>query len=322
MKFTPLKFQGTLAAAGVALMPYIFLRVNIFKNDGQIALADLSTLPSPTTWEYGIAWLLIVVMASFIAIHLSLTALFLTEHIKWLSRPSAFQETLNNPLTSAAVFSPLISLPMTMIILFGPVSFFVPQITAHMQALMAPAFVMFCLLWLPLVVLEIKAIHVFFTSPVDYTSLNFGWLLDVLALGAVSLFGSSLVNASQNQLISNTAAIMVSLSLTMGVVIFAFKMFVLVSQQVKTAARPGTNILPAYFLFIPPMCLLGFSSFKLMMFTGKSYGVDLSAASSFIMIFSYVGAMAWFVFAVYWLREYLRKEFLSAEFSPAQWGMV
>ncbi|MDA3969879.1 MAG: hypothetical protein PF442_00855 [Desulfobulbaceae bacterium] len=321
MKFTPLKFQGTLAAAGVALMPYVFLKVNIFKSDGQISLSDLSLLISPSL-EYVIAWLLIAIMASFIVIHLSLTAIFFNQLIKWLANPSSFKEILHNPLTSASLFSPLISLPMTMIVLFGPVSFFVPQITANMQALMAPAFVMFSLLWLLLLALEIKAIQVFLTNQVDYTSLNFGWLLDVLALGAVSLFGASLVNASENYLLSTTAAVMVSISLVLGVVVFAFKMSVLVYQQMQSADRPTIHILPAYFLFVPPMCLLGFSSFKLMMFTDKSYGIDLSTASFLTMTFSYTGAMVWFVFAVYWLREYLGKEFLSSDFSPAQWGMV
>ena len=321
MKFTPLKFQGTLAAAGVALMPYIFLKVNIFKNDGQISLSDLSLLTNQSL-EYVAAWLLIAVMGSFVVIHLSLTAFFLIELIEWLVSSSSFKEILNNPLTNASLFSPFISLPMTMIIFFGPVSFFVPQITTNMQALMAPAFVVFCFLWLPLLILEMKAVQIFLAKQVDYQSLNFGWLLDVLALGAVSLFGSSLVNASENHLISSTAAFMVSISLTAGLVVFAFKMSVLVYQQVKSEARPTVNILPAYFLFIPPMCLLGFSSFKLMMFTSKSYGVDLSTASFLAMVFSYAGAMAWFVFTVYWLREYLGKEFLAADFSPAQWGMV
>jgi hypothetical protein len=321
MKFTPLKFQGTLAAAGVALMPYIFLKVNIFKSDGQISLSDLSLLTNPSP-EYAAAWLLIAVMGGFIVIHLSLTVFFLRELIKWLATPISFQEILHNPLTNASLFSPLISLPMTMIVFFGPVSFFVPQITENMQPLMAPAFVVFCLLWLPLLILEMKAVRVFLTNQVDYRNLNFGWLLDVLALGAVSLFGSSLVDASENHLISSAAALMVFISLTVGVLVFTFKMSVLVYQQVKSATRPTVSILPAYFLFIPPMCLLGFSSFKLMMFTSKSYGVDLSMASFLTMIVSYAGAMAWFVFAVYWLREYLGKEFLSANFSPAQWGMV
>ncbi|MCB2183090.1 MAG: hypothetical protein KQH63_13730 [Desulfobulbaceae bacterium] len=321
MKFTPLKFQGTLAAAGVALMPYIFLKVNIFKSDGQISLSDLSLLTKPSL-EYVAALLLIAVMGSFVVIHLSLSVFFLRELIKWVATSSSFKEILNNPLTNASLFSPLISVPMTMIVLFGPVSFFVPQITENMQLLMAPAFAVFCLLWLPLVILEIKAVQVFLTNQVDYLSLNFGWLLDVLALGAVSLFGSSLVNASENHLISNAAAIMVSISLAVGVVIFAFKMSVLVYLQVKSVAKPTVNILPAYFLFIPPMCLLGFSSFKIMMFTSKSYGVDLSTASFLTMVFSYAGAMTWFVFAIYRLREYLGKEFLSADFSPAQWGMV
>lgn len=321
MKFTPLKFQGTLAAAGVALMPYVFLKVNIFKTDEEISLADLS-LVANQSMEYIAAWLLIAVMGSFVIIHLTLTACFLRELIAWLTNPGSFTEILHNPQANASLFSPLISLPMTMIVLFGPVSFFVPQITENMQALMTPAFVIFCLLWFPLLGLEMKAVHVFLTRKIDYESLNFGWLLDVLALGAVSLFGSSLVNAAENPLISGATAIMAAISLTVGMIVFALKMVVLVYQRVKSASRPTVHILPAYFLFIPPMCLLGFSSFKLMMFSSKSYGFDLSMVSFLTMVVSYAGAMAWFIGATYWLREYLGKEFLSAEFSPAQWGMV
>ncbi len=321
MKFTPLKFQGTLAAAGVALMPYVFLKVNIFKSDEEISLGDLA-LVANQSMEYIAAWFLIAVMGSFVIIHLSLTACFVRELMTWLTTSGSFTEILHNPQTNASLFSPLISLPMTMIVLFGPVSFFVPQITENMQALMTPAFVIFCLLWFPLLALEMKAGHVFLTRKVDYQSLNFGWLLDVLALGAVSLLGSSLVNAAANPFISGATAIMTAISLTVGVIVFALKMAVLVYQRVKSASRPTVHILPAYFLFIPPMCLLGFSSFKLMMFSSKSYGVDLSMVSFLTMVVSYAGAMVWFIGATYWLREYLGKEFLSADFSPAQWGMV
>lgn len=83
---------------------------------------------------------MIVVMGSFVIIHLTLTACFLRELIAWLTSLGSFIEILHNPQANASLFSPLISLPMTMIVLFGPVSFFVPQIMENMQDLMTPAF--------------------------------------------------------------------------------------------------------------------------------------------------------------------------------------
>jgi hypothetical protein len=321
MKFTPLKFQGTLAAAGVALMPYIFMKVNIFKNEGEISLAGLSLL-SDSPLDFTTALFLITIMALFIVIHLALTALFLKELFVWLFVSNEFKEIVENPLTNAALFSPLISLPMTMVVLFGPVSFFVPQITENMQALMFPAFVVFSFLWILLISLEVKVAKVFFTRPVEYQNLNFGWLLDVLALGAVSLFGSSLAESSSSKLISSTVAFMVMVALLVGIVVFVVKIAILCSQQIQSKVMPGKNILPAYFLVIPPMCLLGFSFYKLVGYAGKTYGFETGLISFLIMIFSYLTAMSWFIFSIVLLKEYFKKEFLDSDFSPAQWGMV
>jgi hypothetical protein len=321
MKFTPLKFQGTLAAAGVTLMPYIFLKNNVFKGEREISLSKLSLL-SNSPLEFATALFLIVTMGLFVIIHFVLTAIFLKELFIWLREPKNFLELIENPLTSSAAFSPLISLPMTMVVFFGPVTFFVPQLTENMQNLMLTAFIIFSLLWAILLSLEMKAAKVFFTKSVDHEKLNFGWLLDVLALGAVSLFGSNIANFANSNFISSTVAFMVMVALFVGIVVFFMKMAILLYQQIKSKIMPGVNILPAYFLAVPPMCLLGFSLYKLLEYASKTYGFDANAISFLIMTFSYLTAMSWLIFSVVLLRRYLEKEFLSSAFSPAQWGMV
>lgn len=321
MKFTPLKFQGTLAAAGVALMPYVFLKINIFKSEGTISLSELPIL-SGNTLEYAAALFLIAVMGLFIVIHFTLTAIFLKELVIWLLKPDNFKELMKNPLANSALFSPLISLPMSMVVFFGPVSFFVPQLTENMQSLMLPAFVVFSFLWVILILLELKVVKVFFTESVEHEKLNFGWLLDVLALGAVSLFGSSIADFSKSDLIASSVAFMVMIALLVGISVFVLKIAILFYQQIKSKVMPSINILPAFFLVVPPMCLLGFSFYKLLGYASKTYGFDTNAVSFLIIVFSYLTAMSWFIFSIVLLKEYLKKEFLSADFSPAQWGMV
>ncbi len=321
MKFTPLKFQGTLAAAGVALMPYVFLKIHIFKSEEAIALANLSLLSS-SPLEYATALLLIAIMGLFIVIHFSLTILFLKELFLWLLTTGDCQQIIENPLANAAIFSPLISLPMTMVVFFGPVSFFVPQLTTNMQGLMVPAFILFSFFWIILLALELKVAKIIAADFADYGKLNFGWLLDVLAFGAVSLLGSSLVSFSDSNFISASAAVMTTITLLVGIVVFAIKVTILVAQQIKSKVMPGINLLPAFFLVIPPLCLLGYSFVKLLGYADQSYAVNTTTISFLVLVFSYLTAIGWLIFSVVLLREYLQKQFLGSDFSPAQWGMV
>lgn len=86
----------------------------------------------------------------------------------------------------------------------------------------------------------------------------------MLAFGAVSLLGSSIVSSSNSNLISSAAAFMTTITLLVGIVVFAIKVTILVYQQIKSKVMPGVNLLPAFFLVVPPMCLLGFSFYKLL----------------------------------------------------------
>lgn len=321
MKFTPLKFQGTLAAAGVALMPYVFLKINIFKSEEEITLSQLSFLSS-SPLEHATAILLTAVMGIFTIIHFCLTAIFIKELFVWLTKTNGFKETIASPLSNQAIFSPLISLPMTLIVFFGPVSFFVPELTANIQRLILPAFILFSLLWAILLSVELKVVKIILTTPVEYGKLNFGWLLDVLALGAVSLLGASIVLVSKNNLIASSAASMTAITLFVGIVALAIKTTILIYQQTKSKVMPGIHLLPAYFLVVPPMCLLGFGLYKFLMYTSKTYYFDINTFSVFVLVFSYLIAISWFIFSVVLLREYINKKFLSSEFSHAQWGMV
>lgn len=321
MKFTPLNFQGTLAAAGVSLMPYVFLKINILKGEEEITLSRLSLLSS-SPLEHATALLLTAVMGIFIIIHFILTAFFIKELFVWVIKTNGLKATIESPLSNQAIFSPLISLPMTMIVFFGPVSFFVPKLTENMQSLILPAFILFSLLWAILLSIEIKVAKIFLKTHIEYEKFNFGWLLDVLALGAVSLLGASIVLASKNSLIALVAASMTAITLLVGIISFVIKITILIYQQIKSKVTPGINLLPAYFLVVPPMCLLGYGLYKLLMYTSKTYAFDANTFAVLVLVFSYLIAISWFIFSIILLREYINKKLLSSEFSPAQWGMV
>lgn len=321
MKFTPVKFQATLASGGVALMPMYFLKFNIFKTGTSISLSMLPQL-SDHPVMFASALILTALMGLFICIHFFYTAVFLKELVIWLFTTDEFKKLISDPLTASMVFSPLISLPMSMIVLFAPASYFFPQITENIQTFMLPGFICFGILWIALISFEIKSAAVFFTTSVELESLNFGWLLDVLAFGAVSLVGAMIANFAENTLISSTTAFMVFLTVFVGIALFSVKLAILIYQQIRSRQLPISAVMPAYCLVIPPSCLLGFGFFQLVQYAGKTFGFDVSAVSFIIINFSYFFAMSWFIFSIFLLKDYLRKEFLSTGFSPAQWGMV
>lgn len=321
MKFTPLKFQGSLGAAGMALMSFNFMKSTVYKGESVVNFSNLSSL-SLSSFEYLMTLVSILLMFAFIIIHFTLTVIFLKELFVWLFKTKGFSQLIKNPLTNTAIFSPLISLPMTMVVVFGPVSFFVPQITTNMQSLMLPALIFFILLWVMLISLKMSVLKTLFTASFDYTKLNFGWLLDVLAIGAISLLGSSIATSSNNSTISGIAAFMTIVLLLIGIVVFALKVALLFYQQIKSKVMPNTNLLPAYFLIIPPMCLLWVSFYKILVYVNKVYGFDISVISFIVIVFAYVTAILWLIFSIVLLKDYLKNQFMLSDFSPAQWGMV
>ncbi|PAB60374.1 hypothetical protein CCE28_05625 [Anaeromicrobium sediminis] len=321
MKFTPLKFQGSLAAAGMALMPFNFLKSTVYKGEGVFTLSKISSW-SLSSFEYSTTLLLIVLMFAFIAIHLILTVIFLKELFVWLFKTNGFNELIKNPLSNSAIFSPLISISMTMVVILGPVSFFVPQISANMHSLMLPGLIFFIFLWVLLISLEIKVVKTMFTEFFEYDKLNFGWLLDVLAIGAVSLYGSGIATSSNNTIIGSIAAFMTIVSLLIGIVVFALKIALLFHQQIKSKVMPDIHLLPAYFLVIPPMCLLWFSFYKVLVYVNKVYVFDISTISFMIIVFAYVTTISWWIFLIVLLNDYFKNKFITSDFSPAQWGMV
>ena len=321
MKFTPVKFQGSLAAAGITLMPFNFLKTTIYNGESVVALSKLNSL-SLSSLEHNLAIFLSVLMFAFILIHLALTVVFLKELLVWLFKTKEYKNILSNPLTNSTLFSPLISIPMTLIVLFGPASFFVPQISANMQSFMLPSLILFTFLWVVLIGLKMTVVKILVTKEFESAEMNFSWLLDILAFGALSLLGSSIANASNNDTIATIAVCLTSVLLLIGLLDFGFKLVVLIYQQIKLKNMPALGMLPAYFLIIPPTCLLWYSFYNVLSYVGITYSIDVSIVSFLVIVFAYTSTVVTWILLIAILNSYFKNKFLTCDFSPAQWGIV
>lgn len=321
MKFTPIKFQASLAAGGVALMAFNFLQFAVPHGKGLIKLSDIPWA-SLTISQTGAYLPLTVIMLVFAMTNLIMTVIFLKSLILWFANKQEYNDFMSNPLTNIGVFAPIASLSMTANVVWAPLAFFIPQLSANIQALMLPSLIFFGLLCLMFLKLEFKVLKTWLSQSIDVNKLNFTWLLDVFAAGLLNLTGTGIAAIASNREIASIAAFVSLFTLSIGFFFFIIKLASLIYLQFKSAKLPDTPVLPAYFLVIPIMCLFGISFYRIMMYLQTYFSFDVKVPSFFLITLSYAITIGWGIFTVYLLSDYWKKDFYQSKFSPPQWGIV
>jgi hypothetical protein len=321
MKFTPLKFQASLAAGGIALMAFNFLQFAVPHGKGVIKLSDIpwAILTMSQTGAY---LPLTGIMLVFTMINLILTVFFLKSLIQWYSNKEDYNSFMSNPLTNTGIFAPIASLAMTVNVVWAPLAFFIPQLSSNIQALMLPSLIFFGLLCFMFLRLEFKVLKIWLSQSVDVNKLNFTWLLDIFAVGLINLTGTGIAAMSSNSEIASIAAFGSLFTLSMGFFFFITKLAYLIYLQIKSAKLPDTPVLPAYFLVIPITCLFGISFYRIMMYLQTYFSFDVKVPSFLFITLSYTITIGWGIFTLYLLSDYFKKDFYRSKFSPTQWGLV
>ena len=319
--FHPLMFQATLAAGGVALMPFNFLQFAIPHGKGLITLSHI-TETTFTGLQAALYYPLIAVMLVFVALHFGLTAVLLKTLAAWLSEKGKFKAFMDDPYNNVGMFAIISSLSMTANVFWAPLGFFFPSISNNLQSFMLPSLIFFGVLWLSVLILELRVMKVWFTNEIEITRYNFIWLLDVFAFALVNLTGTGIAAMSADTQIASMAAFASIVTLTVGVFLFALKLIYLIFLQIKKHALPDKPILPAFFLVIPITCLFGLSFYRIGTYLQANLSMELQGFSFFILNFSYVITIAWGIFCIYLLSDYLKNHFADSSFSYPQWGMV
>jgi hypothetical protein len=319
MKFSPIRFQAALAAAGVALMPFVYLQFSVPHGNGIIGFSDISG--SVAAGSYLIMFL-VGIMAAFTAAHFVLTTVYLKDLFLWISDKKEFDDFLGNPLTNTGIFSPIISLAMSINVVLGPVVFFFEFSGDVVQSMLLPVFMIWGILWALLLLAEARVLKLWFVKPVETEKLNFGWLLDVFAFGMVSLVGAGIAVLSVKSHIASSSALMTIVALAAGAFIFAAKLVILIYHQLRAEKLPEKSSLPGYFTVVPILCLFGVSVYKFNIYLKNKFAYDLGAFSFFAVVISFAAAVLCIFLITYLLEEYFREEFGKKEFYPSLWSPV
>lgn len=288
-------------------------------------LIKLSDIPwaSLTTGQTSIYVPLIGIMMVFTIINLLSIIVFLKDLMLWLGNKQEYTEFMSGPPTKAiGIFVPIASLAMTMNVILAPLSFFIPNLSANIQALMLPGLIIFGFLWLVLFKLEFTFLKTWLSQPLDVTKLNFVWLLDVFAFGLVNLTGAGLASMASNRGIASIAAFASLLALSMGSFLLVIKLAYLIYLQIKSSKLPDSAVQPAFFLVVPITCLFGISYYRIMLYLQTWFSFDVKLSSFFLITFSYVISIGWAIFTVYLLSDYYKNYFYKSDYFPTQWAMV
>jgi hypothetical protein len=322
MHFTPLKFQVPLAAGGIALMAFNYLQFAIPHGKSMIKMSDV-TSAGLTPEQLYLYLPMIVIMLAFSIICIGLTICYLKQLLQWLSNKTEYLKFMSGPPTlNVGIFVPVAATSMAALVLLAPVQFFIPQLSANMQAMMLPGIVFFGILWLTIFRLEFKVLKIWMSSSIDLTKLSFVWLLDVFSFGLVSLIGTGIATMSENVQLASIAAIGSLFTLIFGIFLLGAKLSYLFHLHMKADSLPSENVLPAYFILIPISCLYGFSFYREALYLQTHLLLDMEVLLFFILVFSYIASVVWAFFCIYLLSDYLLKGFLKSDFAPPQWAMV
>ncbi len=321
MKFTPLKFQASLAAGGIALMAFNFLQFAVPHGKGSIQLSDIPW--AQLTMSQTAAYIpLTGIMLAFTMISLILTVIFLKGLLQWIFNKEDYNDFMSNPLTNIGSFAPIASLAMTANVVWSPLAFFIPQLSSNIQAMMLPSLIFFGFLCFMFLKLEFKVLKIWLSQSIDVNKLNFTWLLDIFAVGLINLTGTGIAAMSSNSEIASIAAFGSLFTLSIGCFFFVTKLAYLIYLQIKATKLPDKPLLPAYFLVIPITCLFGISFYRIMMYLQSYFSFEVKVPSFLFVTLSYTIAIGWGIFTIYLLSDYLKNDFAKSKFSPTQWSMV
>ncbi len=318
--FNPLLFLASLGAGGISVMPFSLLQYNFPHGKGLIKISDIvmSGLGLP---QQVLMYFLYAVMIFFTIMHLVLTVVFLAKLFGWLG--SAEQKEMSgNPLKNSALVTPFLSLAMTMNVFIAPVRFFIPSFANNLQAFMLPAVIVWSVLWLALLITEIRLLKVSFVKGFDLDKINFGWLLHPFAIGMVTVTGSGIAAMAKNPNVAHFAAFLSMITFSMGLFLLSVKMVTLFKSHFNADGLPEKQFMPSFLIVVPNVTLYALTAFRLGHYYEHQFGVHLPGYFTAVIMLSFAFEIWYLLFGLALMKDYFKEHFFKKEFYVSQWGFV
>lgn len=317
-KFNPLVFLASLGAGGMSVAFFAFLNYTIKHGKGLINISQTHSLTNGLMAS--VSSFFEVSMVVFIVLHFILTIVFIVRLIPW-AKSGRYTELLNKPLANSSLLAPFISMAMSMNVLIGPIRYFIPSMYSNLQGLMMPGMIAWSLIWISLMLFEMKLLRISFLNNFDVDKISFGWLLHPFALGMVSVTGAGIAAMSQNAQIANLAFFMVLVSGSMGLFLMSVKLVSLFKSHFKAEGLPEKQFLPSLLIIVPNITIYAITLLRIGHFLERHHGAHLGSYFLIVMTLAFALQTWYLAFGISLLRDYIRKD-LFKEFHVSQWGLV
>jgi len=318
-KFNPLVFLASLGAGGIVIMPFVLFQYTVSHGAGLVTRTQL--------WANGFTGIskfyylsLETIMIVFAILHFFLTIYFGVKLVKWL-KSGGHKKLIQNPLTNATILVPFISILMTMNVFIGVVRYFVPWMQTNFQSMFLPAMIFWSVIFVSLILLEIKLLGISFSKGFDVDKISFGWLLHPFALGMLSVVGTGIAAMSKDPQIANLAAFMSLIAISMGLFLLGVKMILIFRKHFLAKRLPEKQFLPSFLIVIPNLTLYGLSLFRLGHFLEATKGFHLDSYFYIVIGLFFAFEIWYMLFGLNLLRDYFKNHHFK-DFYLTQWGFI
>lgn len=317
-KFSPLAFLSSLGAGGLAVAFFALINYSLPHGKGLITYAQTHELLTG-------AWLAVysfleIGMALFILLHLFLTVYLLRILLAWF-KAGKYQEFIKSPLSHSGIMAPLISLTMTMNVFIGAVRYFTPWMSNNFQSIMLPGLLTWLLLWSLTMYMALKLMKIAFTKGFDVNQVNFGWLLQPMTLGMVTVTGAGIVALSADKTIADIAAFFLLVSGSMGLFLLLVKMTAIFKSHFQNEGLPEKQFLPSLLIVVPNITIYAIAFFRFGHYLEHHYNAHLGNYFMVLMTAAFAFETWYLLFGITLLKDYFSKH-VRREFHVSQWGLI
>lgn len=317
--FSPLIFLASLGAGGIAVMPFVLMQYTIEHGKGLITRSQLwaNELVGVSSMYYQS---LEIVMVLFTIIHFVLTIWFIIQFIKW-AKKGKLTQLINDPLKNTAILPPLISLLMTMNLFIGPIRYFIPVLSDNFQSLFLPAMLGWSVIYIIVMITELKLLSISFTKGFDLSKISFGWLLHPFLLSMLAVVGTGLAAMSADPSIAHTAAFMSLIPIVMGVFLLLVKMVVIFKNHFSSSQLPDKQFLPSILIVIPNITLFAISMFRFGHYLEHNHHFVMGPYYFLVIGLAFAFEVWYMLFGLSLLKNYFAKHHFN-DYYVTQWGLI
>ena len=317
--FTPLQFLSALGAGGTSVAFFAFFQYLVFSGKG---LVSMNYVHSSAIFAAHPIFIIFMEfgMALFALLHVVLLIQLIVKLIPWF-RAGAYKEMLQNPLANSALVTPIIAMAMTMNVFLASVRYFFAVAVDNLQAMMLPGLIAWIVIWVVLMVVEIKLLKISFVKGFDVNKIHFGWLLHPFAIVMVTVTGSGIAAMAQSKGIADTAFFLLLISGSMGLFLLLVKVVSIFKSHFSADGLPDKQFLPSFLIVVPNVTLYAITFFRIGHYLEHHYGAHLQNYFMMIVVVALAFETWYMAFGLVMLKDYFKKYF-HEEFHVSQWGLV